>query len=34
VLNDGAQAGSFNIRYKGKWASAFLPAGAAATYIW
>lgn len=34
VLNDGAQAGSFNIRYKGKWASAYLPAGAAATYTW
>lgn len=34
VLNDGTQAGSFNIRYKGKWAPAFLPAGAAATYTW
>lgn len=34
VLNDGTQAGSFNIRYKGKWTPAFLPAGAAATYIW
>lgn len=34
VLNDGTQAGSFNIRIKGKWAPAFLPAGAAATYIW
>jgi glucosylceramidase len=34
VVNDGTQAGSFNIRFNGKWAPAFLPAGAVATYIW
>ncbi len=34
VLNDGNSEMSFNIRYKGKWVSTVLPAGAAGTYIW
>lgn len=34
VLNDGATAIPFNIRYKGKWAAATLPAKSAATFIW
>jgi glucosylceramidase len=34
VLNDGAQQGAFNIRFSGKWVTASLPAGAAATFVW
>lgn len=34
VLNDGATDGSFNIRFKGKWATASLAAGAVATFVW
>lgn len=34
VLNDGASAVNFNIKFKDKAALASLPAGAAATYIW
>lgn len=34
VLNDGSAAGSFNIKYKGKIATASLPSGAVATYVW
>lgn len=34
VLNDGASAVNFNIKFKDKTALASLPAGAAATYIW
>jgi len=34
VLNDGAAAASFNIRFKEKNASASLTAGSVATYIW
>jgi glucosylceramidase len=34
VLNDGSTAASFNIKFKGKWATASLPAGGVGTYIW
>lgn len=34
VLNDNNAEQSFNIKYKGKWAVATLPANAAGTYIW
>jgi glucosylceramidase len=34
VLNDGATALGFNIRYKGKWVLSSLAAGAVGTYIW
>lgn len=34
VVNDGAAAQGFNIRYKGKWVFSSLPAGAVATYVW
>jgi glucosylceramidase len=34
VLNDGGGTASFNIKYKGKWAVAELPAGAVGTYVW
>lgn len=34
VLNDANAESSFNIRYNGKWASAKLPAGTVATYVW
>ncbi len=34
VLNDGNNPFSFNIRFKGAWATANLAAGAAGTYIW
>ncbi len=34
VLNDGASAVNFNIKFKNKTALAGLPAGAVATYIW
>lgn len=33
AVNDGAAQG-FNIRYKGKWVFASLPAGAVATFVW
>jgi glucosylceramidase len=33
IENDG-QAATFNIKYKGKWATANLPAGSVATYVW
>jgi len=34
VVNDGTSATSFNIRFKGKWASSGLAAGAVATFVW
>jgi glucosylceramidase len=34
VLNEGATNQTFNIRYKGKWVVASLPANAAGTFIW
>src|SRR5688572_18378563 len=34
VINDGAAAATFNIKFKGQIAVATLAAGAAATYIW
>jgi glucosylceramidase len=34
AVNDGNTEASFNIKFKGKWATAILPAGAAATYVW
>ncbi|MGC4234383.1 MAG: glycoside hydrolase family 30 beta sandwich domain-containing protein [Niabella sp.] len=34
VLNDGNNPFSFNIRFKGAWATANLAAGAVGTYIW
>lgn len=34
VLNDGTSTGSFNIRFNGKWVTATLNAGDAATYTW
>jgi glucosylceramidase len=34
VLNDGSANASFNIRFKGKWVTTTLPAGAVATYTW
>jgi glucosylceramidase len=34
AVNDGITETSFNIKFKGKWAAATLPAGAAATYVW
>ncbi len=34
VLNDNSSAFGFNIRYKGKWVAAALPAGGVGTYIW
>jgi glucosylceramidase len=34
VLNDGSTAASFNIKFKGKWAPAILPAGGVGTYMW
>jgi glucosylceramidase len=34
VVNDGAAAQGFNIRYKGKWVFTSLQAGAVATYVW
>ena len=33
-VNDGNTETSFNIKFKGKWATATLPGGAAATYVW
>jgi glucosylceramidase len=34
VLNDGTGAQTFNIKYKGKWVTTALDAGAVATYVW
>jgi glucosylceramidase len=34
AVNDGSTEASFNIKFKGKWVPATLPAGAAATYVW
>ncbi|MBC7873077.1 MAG: glucosylceramidase [Ferruginibacter sp.] len=34
VLNDGTSVQTFNIKYKGKWVTTALDAGAAATYSW
>ncbi|GAA4325564.1 glycoside hydrolase family 30 protein [Flaviaesturariibacter amylovorans] len=34
ALNDGSTPAGFNIRYKGRWASASLDAGAVGTYVW
>lgn len=34
MLNDGSANASFNIRFKGKWVVAALPAGAVGTYVW
>ncbi len=34
AVNDGNTEASFNIKFKGKWATATLPAGAVATYVW
>jgi glucosylceramidase len=34
AMNDGTTLTSFNIRFKGKWITTSLPAGAVATYIW
>jgi glucosylceramidase len=34
AVNDGNAQSSFNIKFKGKWATASLPAGGVGTYIW
>ncbi|MEJ7586352.1 MAG: glycoside hydrolase family 30 beta sandwich domain-containing protein [Ferruginibacter sp.] len=34
VENDGAAPETFNIRYKNKWVTTTLPAGAVGTYVW
>ncbi|RYY93038.1 MAG: glucosylceramidase, partial [Chitinophagaceae bacterium] len=34
ALNDGGASQAFNIRFKGRWATAVLGAGSAATYVW
>jgi glucosylceramidase len=34
VLNDGTAVQTFNIKYKDKWATTSLDAGAVATYVW
>ena len=34
AVNDGNTTASFNIKFKGKWAIANLPAGGVGTYIW
>jgi glucosylceramidase len=34
AVNDGNVQASFNIKFKGKWAAASLPAGGVGTYIW
>jgi len=34
VENDGSTASTFNIRFKDKWISTTLPAGAVGTYLW
>ena len=34
AINDGTTDATFNIRYKNKWTTTTLPAGAVGTYIW
>lgn len=34
IVNENTTAASFNIKYKNKWVTATLPAGAVGTYIW
>jgi glucosylceramidase len=34
VENNNSSSAAFNLRFKGKWVSAYLPAGAASTYVW
>lgn len=34
VLNDGASAASFNLKFKDKWTTPTLPAGAVGTFVW
>lgn len=34
VLNEGAQPQTFNLKFKGKWVTTALDAGAVGTYIW
>jgi glucosylceramidase len=34
VVNDGVNPSSFNIRFRGQWATTDLTAGAVATYVW
>ncbi|MEO6668661.1 MAG: glycoside hydrolase family 30 beta sandwich domain-containing protein [Ferruginibacter sp.] len=34
VLNEGSTAQSFNLKFKTKWVTAFIPGGAVATYTW
>ena len=34
VLNEGSTAQSFNIKYKNKWVTPNLPAGAVGTFVW
>lgn len=34
MLNDGSSSASFNIRFKGKWVTTSLQAGAVGTYVW
>src|SRR5450432_1049441 len=34
AVNNGSSSAAFNIRFKGEWVTVFLPAGAAATYVW
>ncbi len=34
AVNDGVNPSSFNIRYKGQWATTTLAAGAVGTYVW
>jgi glucosylceramidase len=34
VLNEGTSPANFNVRFKGKWFTSSLPAGAVGSYIW
>ncbi|HEY4936400.1 MAG TPA: glycoside hydrolase family 30 beta sandwich domain-containing protein [Puia sp.] len=34
VVNNSSSSTAFNLRFKGKWVALFVPAGAAATYLW
>jgi glucosylceramidase len=34
VVNNNTITTAFNIRFRGKWAATFLPAGSAGTYVW
>ena len=34
VLNDGASAAPFNIKFKNKWTTPTLPAGSVGTFVW